>query len=549
MNISIKNFRGCASADVVLEKITLIAGENAAGKTSVAQAVAAALTGNPVPVRGVSKSTAGCLVRSGTAAGSVELVTDIGTTKIAYPKAAVNTEGKPPYASEFAAGLVCVLDLPPKERAETLSRYLKAEPTKEDLEARLAEIADLKPEHIAHIWQRVQDGGWDGAHAQAKEKGAKMKGQWEQITGERYGAKKADSWIPDGYSSDLDSASEHELQAALVDAREILEGCIAAEAVDEARIEALEKQASEIGTLAQQVTAAEKQCAELAAEVEKRKSALRELPPATSVSDLACPHCHKPVALVDNRLLPACEPLSAEEKTSRARAIASANDAIKIAQEDLTDSQRLASDLRGKLSTAERAAAELKTMASTPTEAVGDIEAARAAVSLAEQRVRCWKAKTEADDRHWNVGVNARILEALAPDGVRLDRLKKSLSAANKQLGRLDAVSLSDDLDASLNGTPYYLLSESEKYRVRVVLQVWMATSDGSAAVIIDGADLLVSKPLRNRLFKMLGGVGVPALVTMAFPSGDGVPDLSAHGMGASYWIGCGGVATPIGQP
>lgn len=546
MKVSIKNFLGCSSADVVLEKITIIAGENSAGKTSIGTAVAAALTGNPTPMDDVSKATAGRLVRDGASNGSVEITTEEGSTKITYPKATVSTEGKAPYASEFAAGLVCVLDLPPKERAEILSRYMGLEPTKEDLERRLTGV---KPEHVALLWQRIQDGGWDGAHAEAKEKGVRLKAQWEQITGERYGAKKADSWIPDGYSSDLASASEHELQAALVDAREILEGCIAAEAVDEARIEALEKQASEIGTLAQQVTAAEKQCAELAAEVEKRKSALRELPPATSVSDLACPHCHKPVALVDNRLLPACEPLSAEEKTSRARAIASANDAIKIAQEDLTESQRLASDLRGKLSMAERAAAEMKTMASTPTEAVGDIEAARSAVSLAEQRVRCWKAKTEADDRHWNVGVNARILEALAPDGVRLDRLKKSLSAANKQLGRLDAVSLSDDLDASLNGTPYYLLSESEKYRVRVVLQVWMATSDGSAAVIIDGADLLVSKPLRNRLFKMLGGVGVPALVTMAFPSGDGVPDLSAHGMGASYWIGCGGVATPIGQP
>ena len=73
MNVTIQNYRGLASASLDLSKICLLAGPNEAGKTSTVQAVAAALTGDPVPIRGVKKSDAGLLVRSGTANGNVKL--------------------------------------------------------------------------------------------------------------------------------------------------------------------------------------------------------------------------------------------------------------------------------------------------------------------------------------------------------------------------------------------------------------------------------------------------------------------------------------------
>lgn len=546
MNISIQNFRGCSRAEIVLEKITLVAGENAAGKTSVAQAVSAALTGDPVPVSGVTKATAGCLVRSGTAAGHVEVCGAEGMVRIDYPKAAVNSEGTPPFASEFAAGLVCVLDLPSRERAEVLSRYLRAEPTREDLEARLNQIKELKPEHIDHVWRRIEEGGWDGAHAQAKEKGAKMKGQWEQITGERYGTKKADGWIPEGWSADLDGANAADLEAGLVDARAVLEGCIAAEAVDEARIEALQKDAAQVPTLEKTVAAAEEQVADLEKALAELRKVAAGLPPAEDVPSLACPHCSQPVLFERGVLVKAGATLSKKEISAREKALAEANQAVKVTEEDLKVSRRLVAELRGALSIAMKAAAELQSSACSPVEAVGDIDAARGAVALAEQRVRCFKSKIEADDRHFNIGINALILEALAPDGVRLARLKKALGEANAELAQLDAVEISGDLEASLNGTPFHLLSGSEKYRVRVALQLWMAGRDKSSAVVIDGADILVSRPLRQHLFKTLAASKIPSLVTMAFPCKQDVPDLAAKKAGVSYWIGDGGAVAQI---
>jgi len=44
MNITIKNFRGIKEIDFQIKKITIIGGDNGAGKTSIAQAIASAVT-------------------------------------------------------------------------------------------------------------------------------------------------------------------------------------------------------------------------------------------------------------------------------------------------------------------------------------------------------------------------------------------------------------------------------------------------------------------------------------------------------------------------
>jgi|LGVE01.1.fsa_nt_gb hypothetical protein len=547
MNLTIKNFRGAATALFDLQKITLIGGHNAAGKSSIAQATAAALTGNPLPVRGVQKSAAGCLVRSGTAAGLVELTAETGSTKIDYPKATVKTEGQPPQATAFAVGMSCVLDLPAKDRAETLSQYLRAEPTKDDLIAGLKHIEDLKPEHFDAIWQRIEQSGWDGAHAESKEKGARLKGQWEQVTGQRYGKKKADSYIPEAYSADLEGASETDLQAVVVDAREKLEGAIAAEAVDDARAEELQTLADTLPAIEKQLPDAEKLVADMAEELEKRHLDHDKLPLAKKGDFLSCPHCRKSVGLVGGKLLPASDPLSDDEVKTRQKAIDAATKLVEAARSDNQAAARSLQELNDRIDAAKSAAEELAEQPES-TATGTDIDAARSAVDMAEQRLECWKKKVTAGNRHYNIGVNSLILTVLAADGARLSKLRKCLAAANSALNSLcdvarwGVVELSDDLDASLNGTPYYLLSESEQYRVRVTVQLWMAQLDGSAAVIIDGADVLVDKNLRNGLFRALAGLDVTALVAMAMPDAADLPDIAARSMGQAYWMGEGGV-------
>src|SRR6185369_15567226 len=121
MQTEIRNFRGIASADLDIDKICLAAGPNEAGKTSTAQAVAAALTGEPMPIKGVSKASAGLLVRSGAANGSITLASQNGQTNIVYPSAKVKTEGVAPYASHFAAGIQSIVTMDDKDRIKILT--------------------------------------------------------------------------------------------------------------------------------------------------------------------------------------------------------------------------------------------------------------------------------------------------------------------------------------------------------------------------------------------------------------------------------------------
>ncbi|HEX6940493.1 MAG TPA: AAA family ATPase, partial [Longimicrobiales bacterium] len=247
MRAVIRNFRGVRAADLDLSGLALVCGTNAAGKSSIAQAVAAALAGEAVPLAGLKKSEAGALVHAGTGRGGISLEADGGSIAITYPQAKVKSEGTPPAASPFAVGLRSVVDMDPKAAAATLIEYLHATPTQEDL-ARAVERF-LEPAQAEKLWHTVADLGWDGAHERAKQTGAKLKGAWEHVTGERYGTNKADSWMPPHWATDLDGTSEETLQAALTEAREFLEAAIATTAISDAEREQLQAQADSLPAL------------------------------------------------------------------------------------------------------------------------------------------------------------------------------------------------------------------------------------------------------------------------------------------------------------
>jgi hypothetical protein len=527
-----------------LSRVILIGGENAAGKSSVTAATAAALTGNPLPIRGVKKSEAGCMVRSGTADGSVTLETDAGKTEIAWPKAQVKTTGEPPQASEYAAGLSCVLKLDAKKRAQALSDYLQAEPTRADFDQALQPL-ELPAKQMDGLWDTIVGRGWDGAAQQVKEKGATLKGAWEQITGERYGSKKADNYISDGWGPDLDGVSLETLEADLADARQVLEGCIASEAVDDARCEDLERQVAGIVGIKEQIEVLTDELQQAADAHTERYRVAEKLPRPEPVP-VVCPHCGGALSVSDGQVAPA-RPVDEKENAKRQQALDAAREELDGLAETADGIERKLNDARAELKAAEKAARELDELNNRP-EAVGDIDAARTSVQQAEARLRAWKQKTEADGKHRAICLNAEILARLAPGGIRQQKLADALGTANAGLLELSKVSgfglaaIDGGLGASLNGTPYGLLCKSERWRVRVLLQIWMAQADNSAAVIIDGADIVVNRPLRNGLFNLLRKVDLPALVTMALP-GEArenrklFPDLKKAKRGVSYWI------------
>ncbi len=581
MNVTINNYRGLASASLNLSRICLLAGPNEAGKTSASQAVASALTGEPVPIKGVKKTESGLLVRAGTANASVDLVGANGSTNITWPSAKVKTEGQAPFASHFATGLQSIVNLDDKERVKVLTEYLKAVPTRADLDAQLSSLK-FPVKHLDQLWQLIEQQGWDGACSQIKEKGARLKGQWENVTADRYGSKKGESWIPEGYSDELMGQSEDKLSAIVTDARDSLEAAIAADAVDDSKRVGLEELEAllpgrRIDALAAEAATADpalknqlEECNGMIAVIEKNRLELQQkltaLPALTDTSAMSCPGCGCALHVVGKTLKKAQE-YTQEEIETRQTAIDELKGKIQAAANAITKHMEAAARIKKQIYEAEAsrmqkiteckrlvkeseaAAKELEkpTAAASPI----SVDDCRTTLSQAETRMKAFKAKFEADRLHIAIGQNAELLAKIAPEGIRGDVLVKSLKKFNESLSPLSkaagwrAVTLESDFMPTYGGTIYLLLSESAKFRVRIILQMGMALIDKSQAIIIDAADIL-DKGGRNGLFKAVKQAGIPALVAMTMDDKSLVPNLAKAGQGYSYWLNGDAVAEAI---
>lgn len=571
MNINIQNFRGIASAELDLSHICLLAGENEAGKTSALQAVAAALTGDPVPIVGVKKTQAGLLVRSGTATGSITLTGPDGSTHIQWPSAKVKTEGKAPFASVFAAGLQSIVNLEDKERTKLLSDYLKAAPSRADLDAQLASM-NLPANVLEQLWELVVKQGWDNTAAQTKEKGARLKGQWEGITADRYGSKKAENWIPEGYDPELMSQSEEKLSAIITDAADALEAAIAADAVDDSRRSALEEVAVQLPARLLIVKGAEdnkiptaltKQLAacneHLDNAVRKRtalESELAALPQATPGTGVRCPDCGA-MLRIKGLELELLASVPDEEIARRQAAIELLAGQVKQANVDIATLQTSAREIQRQINEAEsvrmeklieakrlvrESEAAVKQLERPAGQAQISVNDCRTTLAMAETRLKAFKSKLEADRLAVAIEKNTELYGKLAPEGIRGEVLARSLKGFNATLEPFTKaagwrqVALEPDFLPTYGGTPYLLLSESAKFRVRVILQIGLAKLDKSQALIIDAADIL-DKGGRNGLFKAVKAAGLPAVIAMTMDSKVLVPNLAAAKLGQSYWL------------
>lgn len=587
MQISISNFRGIASATLDLTKICLLAGPNEAGKTSAAQATAAAFTGEPIPIRGVKKTEAGMLVRSGTAKGSVDLTGPNGSVNITWPAAKVKTEGQAPFASSFAVGLQTIApgernSLDDKERIKTLTEYLKATPTRDDLDRQLAGMG-LSVELVNQLWELIEKQGWDNAAAQIKEKGARLKGQWENTTGARYGTKIAESWIPEGYDNELMGQSEATLAAIVTDARDSLEAAISATAVDYSKqaenealaallpgrkIDLLAAQNAKVDpALANQLTECQEAISEISARRDGMNLELKLLPQPTQQTGMECPECKALLKVEGGKLQPVTGHLAEHEIAARQADIDALQEKIRTTNDAIAKHMEAAANIKKRNSDAEtalvvkvqeckRLVLESETAAQACRQPAAEsseisVDDCRTTLAQAEIRLKAYQAKFGADRLHVAITQNAQLLAHIAPEGIRGDVLAKALKGFNESLvpfcraAGWKPVVLESDFTPTYGGTMYLLLSESAKFRVRVLLALGMALIDKSQALIIDAADIL-DKSGRNGLFKALQTAGLPALVCMTMDAQESVPNLGKAVIGSSYWIGADSVAVGL---
>lgn len=544
MKLTINNYRGIESAEIEMDKITLVAGPNAAGKTSVAQALTSLVTGNVLPLPELIKSDAGMLIRTGAAPSEISLMDEEGESVITYPKAELSTKGEPMSASEVACGVQSVATMPAKARSEYLADLLGTAPTKEALLAALAAI-DAKPEHGEKLWETIEIEGWDGAWAKTKEKGAGQKGAWQEVTGgENYGKTKAESWLPEGWTTDLDGASEESLTAKVVETREYAEAAVAVVAVDADLRERLEKEAKEVATLQKREAEAGKAVLEVQKKIDEAVGKQAGLPkPQSDEKTTPCPECDAPVVIQGDILVKPAVP-NEKENAKREKALVAAAEVIKNNQKAYDDLMVTLNGFRHRLADAINATSELNDLPAGDAKAQSteSIEATRSAVDAAERALDAFTRKTRAHALHGSIVLNTAVVALLAPGGLRKDALESALGAFNKGLvaysedATWPTVHMADDLSITYDGRPLMLCSMSEQYRARVILQLACAEIDGSDVVVIDGADIL-DKGGRNGLFRVLSCEEYTVLVCMTIPDKEDMPDLQAWSYGNSYWL------------
>lgn len=552
MHIAIENYRGVKLASFPLAGISLIAAENAKGKSAIAQACGAVLSGTAIPIPGIPKTMAGMLVNSGASGGFAQLDFEGGVSRIDWPKSALRTKGDapPPFVSQIAAGIESLTPAnsatdsaeQQKRRAELLIEILQAAPTAEDVRKRLAAegIADAVSDNV---WKSIVKQGWDAAHTQAKETGAQLKGQWRQVTGLNFGAKIAMNYVPKDWEPELAASSEETLQSCLSNARDSLESMIAVTAIDDADREKVEALAASLVTREGEHDALVSDLAAITVAGTAAATALRGLRNPDSVKAHDCPHCKGALAISGEAIIAAVEITDADRHAWTA------------AGEELAELRRLSGEKSKAITEAARLVAESKGAAvmlaqqGAGNASAAQVEAARREVTNAETRLQAFMLKTKADRLLESVNQNGVIVAALDTTGVRQDKLNERLSSflaeevnSRAALAGFLPVEIAADMSLHYGGRAWSILAESERFRVRALLQVAVAHHDASAAVVIDAADILDGGG-RNGLLKLLRNLGVPSLICMTFPKIEQVPNLAALGIGASYWIDGGNLA------
>lgn len=534
MKIEIKNYRGIESAGLELSPIALIAGINGSGKSSIAQGIAAALTQNAAPIVGITKSAASQLLRDGAKRGSCTVGDDSGSVSANWPGASVSHDGTVPKASAVACGLVSIVDMKPKDASIAMMAIIKADPSREQYDAALASLPDGMRDQV---WAAITAEGWDDAHKRAKERGIKLKGAWEALAGEKYGSQKAATWRHRNHEDNAPDTAD--LEAAQSD----LETAIANKATDASMIDWLTHQVAAVVTATGLLDELQADPATRQAAFTASRNEASALPrPEQEEQTVECPHCagHLVVISKTDVRIPVAG-LSVDENMQRSLAIQTAAQTLAVIQQGMEQASkdlRLAQDA---IRTGDNAAAELKALpAGTSTDA--EIEAARQRVVEITGKIEAAQATSKAATYHKQIAYGELILATLAPDGLRKTVLSEKMGALNAALAALSAVSnwpvvaLDDDISATLGGRAYILLSESEKFRVRVIIQLVLSGMDGSEIAVIDAADIL-DKGGRNGLFGAIRQSGLKALVCMTINSKADVPNLALAGIGQSYWL------------
>lgn len=556
--IQTSNVLGARAIDVQLSKpVTLFAGKNGAGKSSLQEAIRMAMTGESVRV-GLKKDY-GALVTDGQESGFVEVETADASYSVVLPS------GKGLHSENLM--LPFVLDaqrfarMDDKERRTFLFGLMGVKLDGASVTQRMLDkgLDAKKVEQIAPFLRA----GFDAAQKEAAAKARDAKASWKTATGgETWGKDKAPKWQPAPLPADAEKAGTRhdnavtkmkEVEQELGAAQQAL-GAAKAKAQARQQMAAqrdeLAEKAGRIDRIKAKLGRDEAEVAEWQAKVDETRAKagvapvnpkapgeflLRGLASVTAeFVELTCDH---PEVEWDSSLLNRAaahlaeyRKLHGEPVVGDAPAQPDAEAVAKLPEYEkaLALVQSAVANDKRDLAAAEQAAAKLKELDEEAAETI-DLEPLQAKVAeltekrdgwradadkyraVAEQAARRQVVIDQAAALHADVLAWTDIADALAPDGIPGEILAEALGPINDRLhvsagfAEWEQVVIHSDMRITYGLRDYALISESEKWRTDAMIAEAVSFLAGVKLLVLDRFDVLDLKGREDLLYWLDG--------------------------------------------
>ena len=522
--ITIAGVIGARQVDISpRQPITMVCGPNGAGKTSLRDAIALALTADLCRV--TLKKEAGALVTDGQTDGTVELIVDgevfavtiTETGKIIDNQAGRDTPLELPYildGSRFARASA-------DERRGLLFGITGCAATPDEVKKRL--VARGVDETRANGITPYLRAGFPEAQKEAQAKAREAKASWRTVTGETYGDKKGASWKAEGgdvaalkAEAALKADDVAEIDSQLEAANQQL-GALQSEAnkvkARNAEIESLREKAEKIGRIQRKLDMNRTERYEWEQKVEETKRAAHGIRVGSTAC--ACPECGASLIFAQGRLVPHGDMQGNDDAAVK---LPEYEKALSLLTSMVSNGER---DIAAALAAKEQLAHLEAEAAAAPSdgallEAKSNVDELRAsrkeaqtkleAVRHAERKAAEAESKTKAAAQHHaNVQAWDKVAEHLAPTGIPAEILADALRPFADRLAMTSKLAgwklpvIDGDMNITVGGRPYGLLSESEKWRADCLLAEAISHVSGRRLLVLDRMDVL-DAPGRNDL-------------------------------------------------